>query len=219
MLNHPARDVPTRKADLNQLPKTRHSLVARLADTDNGKAWNEFLEIYEQVIYRYACSRGLQAADAENVTQQVLEAVMLKSRTWDASAGGSFGAWLFRVTRNLAAKTWNEREKGAVPLSDGGGSWLADEPSPLAEEQSIFQFEYRKALFHWAAMRVRDRFAPQTWDAFWQGMVQLRAPDQIAEDLGLSRSSVYVAKCRVLRRIRSEIERFEHEFAQHLEVD
>ncbi len=204
---------------MNQLPKTRHSLVARLADTGNGKAWNEFLEIYEQVIYRYACSRGLQPADAENVTQQVLEAVMVKSRTWDASAGGSFGAWLFRVTRNLAAKSWNETERGASPLADSGGSWLAEAEVPSEEEQSLFLFEYRKALFHWAALRVRDRFAPQTWDAFWQGMVLSKTPEQIASDLGLSRSSVYVAKCRVLRRIRAEIERFEHEFAQQLEMD
>ena len=202
---------------MNQLPKTRHSLVARLADSANGAAWNEFLEIYEQAIYRYALSRGLQPADAENVTQQVLEAVMAKSPAWDSSAGGSFGAWLFRVTRNLAAKAWNEQGKYARQLEDSGGSRLSDVASPADDEQSIFQFEYRKALFHWAAKRVRDRFAPQTWDAFWQGVVQSKPPEQIASDLDISVASVYVAKCRVLSRVRAEIERFEHEFTQRVD--
>ena len=69
--------------------------MLRLADAGNGQAWNEFVEVYERAIYRYALSRGLQRADAEDVTQRVLEAVLAKSRSWDAESGGSFGAWLF----------------------------------------------------------------------------------------------------------------------------
>ncbi len=213
------RATPTGKS-LNQLPKTRHSLILRLADAGNGEAWNEFVEVYERAIFRYAVSRGLQRADAEDVTQRVLEVVLAKSRSWDADLGGSFGAWLFRVTRNLAAKTWNERGRDAVNLADESGTaWLDEIPNPSEEEKTIFQWEYRKAVFHWAAERVRDQFREETWNAFWKSSVELQTAEQVATEMRIAKSAVYVAKCRVLARIKSEVRQFEQEFSHPSEIE
>jgi hypothetical protein len=46
------------------LPDTRYSLLARLSDPGDVAAWSEFIEIYEDAIYRYSRSRGLQDSDA-----------------------------------------------------------------------------------------------------------------------------------------------------------
>lgn len=196
---------------MNQLPATRHSLLIRLADASDGVAWNEFLEVYEQAIFRFACSRGLQPADAEDVTQRVLAAVVEKMPCWDAGPGkGRFGAWLFQVTRNLAAKAWNERAYG--PVTTGGSDAVINLAEVPEQEQTVFETEWRKALFHWAADRVRHQVQASTWQAFWATTVECRAAAQVASDLGLSVTSVYAAKCRTLARIRNEIERFEGEF-------
>lgn len=205
---------------LNQLPNTRHSLLLRLADASDGEAWNEFLEVYERAIFRFACSRGLQSADAEDVTQRVLEAVLAKSRKWDPASGGSFGAWLFRVTRNLAAKAYRQRDRTQIGLNIEQELQSLDElSSPPDEEKTIFQIEYRKALFHWAAELVQHQFQPETWSAFWMNAVDQKNASDVARELGIAKSAVYVAKCRVLARIRIEIDRFEKEFSQHDEIE
>ena len=213
--------IPRGVLTVNRLPTTRHSLLLRLADAADGAAWREFLDVYERAIYRSARGRGLQPADAEDVTQRVLAAVIEKARTWQPDAArGSFGAWLFRVTRNLAARAWNERLRGPIGSGDSGFALLLEQvPEPPEAEKTAFRTEYRRALFHWAAERVREQVRGTTWRAFWMTTIEGKDAGQVAAELRLSLGSVYTAKCRVLARIRGEIDRFEREFVNHHERD
>ena len=54
---------------------------------------------------------------------------------------------------------------------------------------------------------MKSEFAPATWQAFWQTAVEDRPPAEVAAELGLSVGSVYVARSRVLARIRRRVER------------
>jgi RNA polymerase sigma-70 factor (ECF subfamily) len=57
--------------------------------------------------------------------------------------------------------------------------------------------------------RVRSEFQPATWNAFVQTAVEGRSPTQAASNVGLSVGAVYVAKSRVIARLRQEIERMQ----------
>lgn len=204
---------------MERLQKTRHSLLLRLSNAQDREAWNDFLEVYESAIFRFACSRGLQSSDAQDVTQKVLAAVLEKSRTWEPNSEyGSFGAWLFRVTRNLAAKTWNEQVRNVIGTGDSiDQSPLQQVPEISEQEKTLFQTEYRRALFHWAAERVRNKFESSTWDAFWLHAAEGRSVADVAVHLGISHATVHVAKCRVMARIRKEIQTFEAEYSHEVE--
>lgn len=199
----------------NRLPNTRHSLLLRLTDTDNHAAWREFTEVYEAAIYRYAMSRGLQPADAEDVTQQVLSAAIKKAEAWDPNTRkGSFSAWLICVTHNQSAKAWNEQQKRVTAKGGSTQQLLINEAKdPTQEECTRFDLEYRRALFHWAAQRVRQDVHHQTWSAFWQTAVEEQKPQSVADALGVSLATVYTNKCRMLQRVQKEIRRFEDVFA------
>ena len=54
----------------HQTPSTRPSLILRLRNADDLRAWQEFVEIYQPVIHAIARKRCLQEADAEDVTQE-----------------------------------------------------------------------------------------------------------------------------------------------------
>jgi RNA polymerase sigma-70 factor (ECF subfamily) len=58
---------------------------------------------------------------------------------------------------------------------------------------------------------VKSEFAPATWQAFWQTAVEDRAPAVVAAELGLSVGSVYVARSRVLARIKRRVERMSND--------
>jgi RNA polymerase sigma-70 factor (ECF subfamily) len=83
-----------------------------MRDPQDGRAWGEFVEIYEPVVYRLARREGLQDADARDLTQQVLMAVAGRVERWDPDRSkGSFRAWLYRVARNLTVNLMINRRR------------------------------------------------------------------------------------------------------------
>ncbi len=64
---------------MTETPNTRPSLLVRLKAPRNERAWTEFLEIYEPLIYRLARKQGLQPADADDLTQDVFARLLARS--------------------------------------------------------------------------------------------------------------------------------------------
>ena len=191
---------------MNELPKTRQSLLLRLSER-SGQAWDEFIGIYEQAIYRYCRNRGLQDADARDVTQEVLAAVDKRVNTWkDDPDIGSFRGWLLRVARNVAVDVIRARARKASASGDTRVvRILADLPESGAGGQSAFWSEYRRAMMHWAAEQVKPEVKDTTWKSFWLTAVEGEKPEAVAEQLGISVGNVYTGKCRVVARIRKMV--------------
>lgn len=193
---------------MDEMPKTRASLLLRIRDTQDARAWNEFVGIYEPLIYRLARRSGFQHADALELTQDVLLAVSKSIDRWNTDpACGSFRGWLFRVTRNLMINLLVKQRRHPQPIGDTDfPQLLAQVADPAAEESAVFDLEYRRSLFRWAADQVRPEFRPPTWQAFWKTCVEGRAVKDVAQELQLTAGAIYVARSRVMARLRTCIE-------------
>jgi RNA polymerase sigma-70 factor (ECF subfamily) len=73
----------------------------------------------------------------------------------------------------------------------------------------LYEAEYRRQLFVWAAEEVRGEFAVSTWQAFWQTAVEGQEIKTAAAELNISTGAVYIARSRVIARLRERIEEFE----------
>ena len=199
----------TRKFNsMPDLPLTRHSLLIRLKDRSDD-AWSEFLAIYEKSIVDYARRKGLQDADALDVTQEVLSAVEKRITSQDSAPIEEFRGWLFRVARNIAV----DKIKEQIKSPKSGGTNIAGLLAGHADEnqQETFQFwqNYRRQLMHWAAAQVKPHVAETTWKAFWMTTMEGHTADKVAVTLGITRGNVYAAKFRVINRLQKLVEQFD----------
>ena len=196
-------------------PDTRPSLLVRIRDAQDRDAWNEFVELYGPLVYRYGRKRGLQDADAADLTQSVLHAVAGAVGRFDYNpARGAFRGWLFAIVRNQLHKQQRGQHGPRGSGDTAAQERLQEQPTPTADEDALWQEEYRKRCFTWAAERCRGDFEEKSWQAFWQTAVEGRPAAEVAGTLGVTVGAVYTARSRVLARIRKEIEQLQDDAAE-----
>ena len=190
---------------MSETPLTRPSLLLRMRDLENEGAWEEFAQIYTPLIYGYARKHGLQDADAADVTQETMRAVALAIRNFDYDPQkGRFRHWLFTAARSklntfLAKQVRQPRGTGETAVYQ----FLEAQPAP--EETAYWDRQYDRRLFDWAAEQIKSEFKESTWRAFWQTAMEERSGKEVAQNTGLSAGAVYVARSRVLARLKEKI--------------
>ena len=191
---------------MKPLPLTRPSLLLSLRDAGDDRAWKDFVEIYTPLIFGHCTRRGLQEADAADVTQEVMRAVAraIQKLDYDRSRG-TFRAWLLTVTRSKLNNFFASRARHPQGTGDTAVvEFLEAQPDP--EAAADWEREYRQRLFQIAAENVRPEFQAGTWSAFWRTAVEDEPVAAVAANLGMSAGAVYIARSRVLARLRTEIE-------------
>lgn len=183
-------------------PDTRDSLLVRLGTSEDRAAWDDFLGLYQPLIYRYARRSGLQDADARDVTQRVLCAVARAAERWKPGhQHGRFRGWLATVTRNAVIDLVRRRHAVGTGRTSVLES-LEQIASPSEADSLDWQMEYRHHLLRHAAQVVQGDFSSDVWTAFWATTIERRPIAEVAEELGKSVGTIYAARSRVMRRIR-----------------
>lgn len=187
---------------------TRPSLLARIKDTGDRRAWAEFVDLYAPMIHGYALKQGLQDADAADLTQEVLGKVARSAARLEYDPRrGTFRGWLFRVVRNELADLGAARRRHRPGSGDTAVKRrLEEQPAPSEDEVAAWEREYERQLFARACDQVRRDFQESTWQAFWLTAVHGRSGKEVAAVLGLSTAAVYLAKRRVTERLKHQIE-------------
>jgi RNA polymerase sigma-70 factor (ECF subfamily) len=180
---------------------TSSSLLIRLRRPGDSVAWDRFARLYTPLIYGWGRRAGLQSTDAADLVQDVLTTLIRKLPEFQYEKGRSFRAWLRTVTLNK----WRDaaRRRASRPADRGGPVIDVAEPS---DEDTPTETEYRAQLVARALEIMQADFQPTTWRACWELVVVGRPAADIARDLGISANAVYLAKGRVLRHLRKELD-------------
>jgi RNA polymerase sigma-70 factor (ECF subfamily) len=187
-------------------PLTRPSLLVRIRDLEDQAAWSEFVELYGPVVYGFARKRGLQEADAADLTQEVLRAVAAAAGRLEYDPRkGWFRGWLCTVARNKLHDLLTSRRRQGQGSGDTAVQALLEE-QPAQQEESLWDREYQQRLLAWATERVRNSFEDSTWQAFRQVAVEGKSPKETAAALGMTLAAVYMAKSRVLAALKKGVQ-------------
>lgn len=185
-------------------PDTRHSLIQRLQDGGDNAAWEEFASIYRPVIVRIALRKQMQFDDAEDLAQQVLLLVLKNINKWKSDpARARFRTWLQTVVRNATMNALSRQPKDQA--SGGTDSLQQLHQRPDKADSLSFDLEWQRETLRWVAQQVRGEFESMTWTAFWDTAIEQSPAQEVAEKIGKSVGAVYIARSRVMQRIKQRI--------------
>lgn len=178
---------------------TPPTLLERLRRPGDAAAWDWFARLYTPLLYHWARQSGLQEADAADLVQETFAHLMRKLPEFEYRAGGSFRGWLRTVLQNK----WRELRRREPAAS--GDITVDDLPEPAVADP-LEGVDYRSEVVARALDLLKPDFRAVTWEAFWQTVALGQPIRDVARSLGISTNAVRVSKCRILQRLRHELE-------------
>lgn len=176
------------------------SLLERLRHNPDEAAWRQLVKLYTPLLHSWAQRAGLSAHDGADLVQDVFTILVQTLPTFQYDQHGRFRAWLRTITLN---KLRDRKRRAALaelrPLEQ------CPEPALPDGAEAFWEAEYRQELTERALELIQTDFAPTTWQACWEFVARGRPASDVARELGISENAVYLAKCRVLRRLRDEL--------------
>ncbi|MCK6457245.1 MAG: sigma-70 family RNA polymerase sigma factor [Phycisphaerae bacterium] len=180
---------------------TRVSLILRVKDPADQSAWREFDLIYRPMMIRFARARGLSESDADEISQECMAAVHEHIRRFEYDPDrGRFKGWLRTLVNNRIRNRLRDRHEFQAD-SVAFAEVRDDDPGPDALFDQVWQQEH---LRHCLAT-VRGEVDTKTFDAFVAHVIEDAPVDDVCARFGLTANQVYLAKSRMLRRIRERM--------------
>ena len=196
--------------ELESVDPTSATLLGRVGLSPNDQvAWARFVGVYGSKIRGWCRRWGLQEADTEDVTQDVLLRLAQKLGTFQYDPSRSFRGWLRTVTQNALADFLAHRKRQCS--GSGDDEVLAQLQSVQARDDLIdhLKDQFDSEILAVACARAKARVEPQTWEAFRLTAYEGLSGDDVAARLGMTRATVFKAKSRVLGFLREEIKQLD----------
>lgn len=209
------------------LLSTRESLLRRLKDCDDQSSWQEFYDRYAGLILRFAIKAGCTETEAEEVVQETIIGVARKLPEFKYEPTVcSFKTWLLNQT-NWRIKDQVRRRNSGVQVSSmsaprAGGHVPGDDTqrtstveriadpaaSPL---ETFWEQEWAQTRLEAAMQRVKEQTNLKDCQIYDLYVLRQWRPREVARTLGVSVAQVYLAKHRVGRLFRKELQHLKTE--------
>lgn len=190
------------------MQETSLSLLQRLATGTDDSDWQRMMTIYRPFIFQRVSTYPLLVDQSEDIVQETMLVLMRELPVFERQRTGSFRAWLRGIVLNQLRYAARRAKKIPQPAGQNEKLWNAIEQlaDPNSEASNEFDHAHDKAVFRHAAEIVREGIQDSTWKAFHRHAMLGEDVKTVAEELGLSVNSVLLAKSRVTRKIRNEIQ-------------
>jgi RNA polymerase sigma-70 factor (ECF subfamily) len=181
--------------------ETPASLLERLKHPSEQGAWTRFVQLYTPLLYDWARCVGLQEPDAADLVQDVFTVLVRKLPEFNYDRTKTFRGWL----RTVLLNRWRDRNsKHPVTATGVQDNVLANLPTPEAVAD-FEEGEYRSYVVARSLEMLQAEFPDVTWKAFTMYVLAGKPATEVAAELQVSVNVIYLAKSRVLGRLRQEL--------------
>ncbi len=200
----------------DELLPTRESLLSRLKDWEDQDGWREFFDTYWRLIFNVARHAGLNEAEAQDIVQETLLGVAKKIPAFRYDpAKGSFKAWLLLNVRSRIVEHWRRRavadshraapDPGGPPTGTDVVHRIADPAGPDLE--AVWQKEWEDNLLQTAIRRTKAKVSARQFLIFDLATLKEVPLAKITRTLGVNVAQIYIAKHRVGKVLKGELEK------------
>jgi RNA polymerase sigma-70 factor (ECF subfamily) len=186
---------------------TRKSLLLR-AQAGEQHAWKDLTDLYRPLIVGWLKRQGVATRDIDDLSQDILLSVVKYLPTFEHSGRpGAFRSWLRTIVCSRTIDYWRAQDAGtqASGASDAAAA-LQQIEDPHSDLNRRWDEEHDRYVLGCLLDLVEEEFEPATLQAFRRLTLDGVSGAAAAEELGLTVPAVYMAKSRVLKRIRQEAE-------------
>jgi len=193
--------------NLTTMFDTSVSLLERLRRQPDDESWQRLVDLYTPLLRGWLRRHLVPHEDVEDLVQEVMAVLVreLPQFHYDRSRG-SFRGWLRAITVNRLRMFWRARQ--SRPLATGDSDLarkLAELEDPHSALSQVWDREHDRHVANRLLEMVAAEFEAPTWHAFQRLVMDGAKPSAVAADLNISLNAVYLAKYRILRRLRQEI--------------
>jgi RNA polymerase sigma-70 factor (ECF subfamily) len=185
---------------------TSLSLLQRVQGQPDAESWSRLVGLYRPLIHAWLSRYRVQASDADDLAQEVLAVVVRELPHFKHSGQpGSFRAWLRSIAANRMRSFW--RAGRCRPAATGDSDFaqmleqIEDPESPLSR---VWDRQHDEHVLARLLELMEQEFEPATVKAFRRTALDAARAEDVAAELGMSTAAVYIARSRVLRRLRQE---------------
>ena len=192
---------------------TRRTLLSRLKDLNDQENWRIFFDTYWQLIYNAAIKCGLTAAEAQDAVQETFISVSKSMPTFQYDPQkGSFKAWLLQLTRWRVKDQFRKRQRR---IHAGRGRSERTRRTATVERvadpgwnmEAAWDQEWEANLLEAAVERVKRKADPKQYQIYDLIVFERWPVSRVARSLHINVGWAYLAKHRISRLVKKEIER------------
>jgi RNA polymerase sigma-70 factor (ECF subfamily) len=190
------------------MSETSLSLLQRLRHQPDPESWQRLVELYAPLIGDWLRRASVQPQDADDLIQEVFSVVVKELPRFDYEPErGSFRGWLRTIMANRLRAFYRGRQ--SRPMAAGGSDFdqvAAQLEDPHSQLSQLWNREHDQYLSRRLLEMIKPDFEATTWRAFERVTIDGAKPAETAKELGISVNAVFIAKSRVMRRLRQEMQ-------------
>ena len=189
---------------------TTTQVLEELQSSNDAPAWQRFCGHFHTVVVNFARHMGLSIPDAEDAAQETMLAFVKAFRDGKYNRDkGHLSDWLFGIAKHVILNLRKRQplEKLVADKTTGTSYWN------LVEDPDAGKFSWDTQWRHMTLMacleQVRKELDPAVFEAFRLYALEDKPVEEVAVQLTMSHNAVYIAKSRVLSRLRQLEREFE----------
>jgi RNA polymerase sigma-70 factor (ECF subfamily) len=187
---------------------TSVSLLDRLRSVSQPDSddWKRFVDLYTPFVQQWLRRYGLTGSDADDLVQDVLTVLVRDLPRFEHNnRRGAFRSWLRTITVNRLRNFWRARRYQPIVGGLDFAAALEELADPVSELSRQWDEEHDRHVVRRLLELIEDRFEPVTLRVFCRLVYDEQKPAEVAAELGITLNAVFLAKSRVLRELRNEL--------------
>jgi RNA polymerase sigma-70 factor, ECF subfamily len=181
------------------------SLLQRLRRNPHEEDWRRLIDVYSPLIKRWLLGFGMSQADADDLSQDVLQAMLREVANFQHNGhSGAFRRWLRTTMVHRLKGFWRNRKTEAQLNGWDAEKILVRMEDPNSDPNLFWDLEHDRFVVHKLLQLVETQFSSTTWKAFCRQLLDGCSAGSVADELGISVNAVLIAKSRVLQALRHE---------------